>query len=101
MSSPKLLAVRVCLDSGAQGQVTLSPAGMRSGHFVNIQWSRSTRVCSLSDSGQTVPTRKSKLLKRWGWAAGAGVGKIRIVAFADTTENAVTSSHPLMPLSPQ
>lgn len=78
----------------------LSPAGKRSGHSVNTQWSSSTRVWSLSDSRQTVPTRKSKLLKRLGGVAGAGVGKIRIVAFADTTENAVTSSHPLMPLSP-
>lgn len=33
---------------------------------------------------------KVQIIKKLGWAAGAGAGKIRIMAFADTTETAVT-----------
>lgn len=78
-------------DLGAEEHAMPFPAGRRSGYSVNRKQSNSAPVLSLSDEANL----KAPVIKK----VCEGQGNTRLVTSAERTENAVTLSSFILPLS--
>ena len=77
-------------DSGAQQHALPFLEGTRLGYFVNIKQSNSTEVSSVSDGTNQVH-QKAQIIKKVCVCGGGH----KLLTFAETTDNAMTSTHPL------